>query len=89
LLQAGIASELTGEWAVPIAVAAAALIFGACHWLNREYAALATLIGVYLGMLFVVTGNLLAPITAHVLYDFVALWYLVIWKGKQVKPSAE
>jgi hypothetical protein len=40
-------------------------------------------------MLCVVTGNLLAPITAHVLYDFVALWYLVIWKGKQVKPSAE
>jgi membrane protease YdiL (CAAX protease family) len=29
--------------------------------------------GVYLGTLFLVQGNLLAPIVTHALYDFVAL----------------
>lgn len=87
LLQAGIAHELAGlniAYGTFISILAASVVFGVCHWLNREYALLATLIGVYLGGLFVLTDNLLAPIVAHALYDFVALWYLVVWKnGRQ------
>jgi membrane protease YdiL (CAAX protease family) len=87
LVQAGIAMELSSfveePYAVAIAVAAASIIFGVCHWINRDYAIAATLIGVYLGLLFIYTGNLLAPITTHALYDFVAMWYLVVWKGNQ------
>lgn len=84
LLQAGIAQELTDlNIAYPtfVSILAASVVFGVCHWVNREYALLATLIGVYLGWLFVLTDNLLAPIVAHALYDFVALWYLVVWKN--------
>jgi membrane protease YdiL (CAAX protease family) len=32
--------------------------------------------GLYLGTLFVITGNLFAPIVAHAAYDFVALVWL-------------
>ena len=53
------------------------LLFGLAHALTRTYAVLATLVGFYLGFLFWLTGNLLAPILAHAVYDFVALVYLV------------
>ena len=39
------------------------------------YAIIAGLVGVYLGVLYEATGNLLAPMTAHALYDAVALEY--------------
>lgn len=89
LMQAGIAAELRASTMLSeplllaISIAVASLIFGACHWLNFGYFVLATATGVYLGLLLVSTENLLAPITAHAIYDFFALWYLVIWKGRQ------
>ena len=46
------------------------------HWLSASYALLASLIGAYLGILFLVSGNLLAPIIAHAAYDVVALFVL-------------
>jgi uncharacterized protein len=54
----------------------AGLLFGLLHAITRTYVVLATLVGVYLGWLWLATGNLLAPITAHAVYDFGALWYL-------------
>jgi len=48
-------------------------LFGAAHWLTLSYALLAGVIGVYLGVVFLLTENLLIPITAHALYDVVAL----------------
>jgi hypothetical protein len=47
------------------------------HWLTISYAVFATLIGAYLGLLFLVTGNLLAPAVTHALYDVAALSILV------------
>ena len=69
---------------VPLACAVVVigLAFGAVHWLTPTYALLAGLVGVYLGALYAVSGNLLAPITAHALYDFVALVLLT-----RVKPT--
>jgi hypothetical protein len=64
-------------------VGIAALLFGVAHWLTMSYAVFATLIGVYLGILFLFTENLLAPIVTHALYDVVALSVLV-----RLKPSA-
>jgi membrane protease YdiL (CAAX protease family) len=64
------------------AVVAIGLLFGAVHWLTPAYALLAGLVGIYLGALYAVSGNLLAPITAHALYDFVALTLLA-----RVKPT--
>jgi uncharacterized protein len=86
LLQMGLQQELEHldiEHAPWIAIALASLLFGVCHWINREYALAAGIVGVYLGALFYFSGNLLAPITTHAVYDFIAMWYLVILKGRQ------
>jgi len=40
------------------------------------YALLAGVVGLYLGGLYLLTGNLLVPIVVHALYDVVALGYL-------------
>jgi membrane protease YdiL (CAAX protease family) len=92
LVQAGLTRELL-QFDVPnaiwISIVAASLIFGACHWINHEYALIAAIIGVYFGLLYHFTGNLIAPITAHAFYDFIAMVYLVVLKGKQRKwPGA-
>jgi membrane protease YdiL (CAAX protease family) len=59
------------------AVIVASAVFGLAHFLTPTYAALAALAGLYLGALFLLQGNLMVPIVAHALYDFVALLYLV------------
>lgn len=66
------------EQRVPLwlALAVASLLFGVGHWLSASYAILATAIGAYLGLVFVLTDNLLAPIVAHAAYDVVALYVL-------------
>ena len=59
-----------------VAVAAASLLFGLGHWLSASYAILASLIGAYLGILFLLSDNLLVPMVAHAAYDVVALFAL-------------
>ncbi len=77
LVQDGLATWLGGTVGICVGVAASSLVFGLAHALTTTYAVLATLVGVYLGILFLLTGNLLAPIAAHAVYDFLALIYLV------------
>lgn len=72
LILAGLA-PVTG--AVP-ALFLSSLIFGGLHWVTFPYAVYATVFGIYLGMLYLATGALLAPITVHVLYDAGALLLL-------------
>lgn len=82
-LGAGITEELlfrgvfqtwaAGQMPAFLAVLLPNVLFGALHWRTTLYALIAGLVGVYLGVLFLVTGNLLAPIVAHALYDAVAL----------------
>jgi uncharacterized protein len=78
VLQGGL-SEIHG---VGSALILASLIFGICHWITPMYALLAGLVGLYLGGIWVLTGNLLVPIVAHALYDFVALQ----WVLRRPKP---
>ena len=59
------------------ALVVASVIFGCFHLVTKTYAAIATLIGAYLGVLRLATENLLAPITTHAVYDFVALVYFL------------
>jgi len=73
VIQAGLAERLPA-W---LALGIAALLFGLAHCLTMSYAMLATLIGVYLGILFLVTDNLLVPAVTHALYDAAALSILV------------
>lgn len=62
------------------ALIAASVVFGLGHAATWGYAAVATLIGAYLGVLWLATGNLLCPVTAHAVYDFLALVYLMRWR---------
>jgi uncharacterized protein len=76
VLQGGL-SEVVGPG---LALVLAAVLFGFCHWITHAYALLAALVGLYLGGLWLWTGNLLVPIVAHAVYDFVALAWLLRWR---------
>ena len=71
LLQPGIA----GVAGTAVGLLAASVLFGLCHLVTPAYAVIAALLGAYLGWLAIATGNLLAPITTHAAYDFIALLY--------------
>lgn len=60
---------------VAVAVIVSNIIFGVLHMRTVLYAVIAGAVGVYFGVIFVMTENLLAPIIAHGLYDAVALEY--------------
>ena len=83
---AGVSEEVLFRGVVQVALArvlpeaaallTASVLFGLVHFATRTYAILAGVMGLYLGMLFLVQGNLLTPIITHALYDFVALVYV-------------
>ncbi len=77
VVQVTIAAWFGGTFGAWIGIAAAAVLFGLLHTITTAYAVLAGLIGLYLCWVFMATDNLLVPIIAHGLYDFVALVYLV------------
>jgi uncharacterized protein len=64
------------------------LIFGLLHFITPTYALLAGLMGVYFGLLLDATGpkNLLGPILAHGLYDYLA--FLVLIRAARRGPVA-
>ena len=72
-----------GPW---LALGAASLLFGLAHMVSATYAVIAALIGAYLGILLIMTDNVLVPMVAHGLYDFVALVYLVRDPGGDRMP---
>ena len=81
LLFRGLIQEVVGGWVghpagVWVGLAAASVLFGLAHFITPTYAVLAGLMGVYLGWLWMATGNLLVPIVCHAIYDFIALVYL-------------
>jgi membrane protease YdiL (CAAX protease family) len=68
-------------------LATASLVFGLLHPISATYAAIAALLGAYLGLLWLLTGNLLTPILAHSIYDFVALVILLRSHGAREDNS--
>ena len=86
-VMAGVAEEalfrgLLQEGLVPVfgwapSLLLASVSFGLVHMITPFYALLAGVVGLYLGMLQLVTGNLLVPVMVHALYDIVALQYLM------------
>ncbi|MBT5926741.1 MAG: CPBP family intramembrane metalloprotease [Verrucomicrobia bacterium] len=73
VIQGGIQSAL----GIPVALAISAFLFGVCHALTKFYLVLATIMGVYLSLVWMSTGQLLSPIITHAVYDFIVLiWYL-------------
>jgi uncharacterized protein len=77
VIQAAIGGWVGGAWGQWIALAAAAVLFALAHSITVMYLILAGLIGAYLGGAWLATGNLLVPMIAHAMYDFVALVYFV------------
>lgn len=55
----------------------ASLLFGLVHAITPAYFVLAMIMGLYLGLLYQLTSNLLIPCLVHALYDWAAIsWYL-------------
>jgi membrane protease YdiL (CAAX protease family) len=77
LIQDLVAGPL-GAWG---ALALASVLFGLLHAISLTYAVVATLMGAYLGGLYLLTGNLLVPVIAHALYDLVVLVWLLYGPG--------
>jgi len=85
-LLAGVAEEILFRGVIQVGMARAfspapallltSVIFGLAHFASPAYAILAGVVGIYLGALFLLQGNLLVPIVAHALYDFMALMAL-------------
>ncbi|MEF8833712.1 MAG: CPBP family intramembrane glutamic endopeptidase [Halofilum sp. (in: g-proteobacteria)] len=73
VIQAGV-SQGFGAWQ---GLLVASVLFGLMHALSRAYFVLATLMGLYLGVLYQVTDNLLLPVLVHGLYDAIAIGYLL------------
>lgn len=64
------------HWQMPALVTAiglSSIAFGLAHPITPGYIVVTAIIGVYLAMLLVWSGNLLVPIAAHATYDFVQL----------------
>ncbi len=87
VIQAAAADWVDGPSGVYVGLAAAAVLFGLVHCITPTYALLAGLIGLYLGWIWIATGNLLVPITTHGVYDFVALVYLVRIRGRRAETD--
>jgi membrane protease YdiL (CAAX protease family) len=74
LLFRGVVQVAVGAYAGPVAgLVVGAVLFGLAHSITKTYTVVAALLGVWLGGLWLFTGDLVAPIVAHALYDFVAL----------------
>jgi len=65
-----------------VALVLTSLVFGLVHFASSTYVLFAAAMGFYLGSLFLLTENLLAPIVAHSVYDLAAL----IWVARQAPP---
>jgi membrane protease YdiL (CAAX protease family) len=73
VLQSGITRLLDPYSALVIS----GIAFGAAHLLTWSYGLVACLAGIYIGIIWLVTGNLLTPIVLHAVYDFFALVYFL------------
>jgi membrane protease YdiL (CAAX protease family) len=71
-----IQTSLANHMNATAAICLTSILFGLAHAISVEYFILATLVGIYLGSLWHASGNLLAPMTTHGLYDFVMLLIL-------------
>jgi membrane protease YdiL (CAAX protease family) len=84
VIQAAVAAEIAGPHGPWLGLAVAAILFGLLHPVTPTYALLAGLIGGSLGWLWLLTGNLLVPVTAHAMYDFLVLLYFVKWRRSRL-----
>jgi membrane protease YdiL (CAAX protease family) len=66
-----------------VAVGMAAIVFGYCHYFSFNYFLIATLMGAYMGAIWIWSGSLITPIVTHATYDFLALWFITRFKDEE------
>jgi hypothetical protein len=71
------------------ALGIASIVFGVLHPVTFTYIVVVAMMGLYLGWLYLATGNLLAPMVAHAAYDFFALVYMLYGPGSADDDKAE
>ena len=84
-LLAGIGEEFLfrGVIQIKFGIVYASILFGLLHFVSPAYAIVTTIMGFYLGMIFQISGGLLAPVIIHFLYDLAALVYLRYYVKKE------
>ena len=73
LFRGALQNILAGYFPLWAAVLIQGVIFGLAHAANLIYVALTLIIGLYLGTVYALTGDLFAVIVAHAVYDVIAL----------------
>ncbi len=85
LFRGVIQTNLAGAMGVVPALLVTSVLFGLVHFVTSTYAVMAGVIGLYLGVISIWSGNLFVPMVIHALYDFVALMYL----ARYMRPAPE
>ena len=89
LFRGVIQEAISARFAPWLGLLSASILFGLAHPISKAYGVLAGLMGFYLGLLAIVTDNLLVPIIAHGLYDFIALLCLLHEAKNQDSPKPD
>jgi membrane protease YdiL (CAAX protease family) len=84
LIQHGLMDAIGGTAGIVAGLALGSITFGLAHAATRTYAIVAGLVGLYLGGVFLMSGNLLVPIVAHAAYDIGAFVFLL-----RMQPAEE
>jgi hypothetical protein len=87
LLFRGTMQSILGSWTTPvIGLVITSLLFGLAHALSKLYFLFAVAVGAFLGWMTLKYNDLVAPMVAHGVYDFLALVYL---SRRKVQPGSE
>jgi CAAX protease family protein len=87
LLFRGTIQSVLGNWTTPvIGLLITSLLFGLAHALSKLYFLFAVAVGAFLGWMTLKYNDLVAPMVAHGLYDFLALAYL---SRQKAQPQEE
>jgi membrane protease YdiL (CAAX protease family) len=73
VLQPSLAAKVGVGWGLALA----SILFGLLHPISIPYIYATIAVGLYLGAQFLITGNLLAVMVTHALYDFILMAYLL------------
>jgi hypothetical protein len=88
LLFRGSLQTALGHWTTPIiGLVITSILFGLAHALSKLYFIFAVAVGAFLGWMTLKYNDLLAPIIAHGLYDFLALAYLSRRRRSTIEDS--
>ncbi len=77
-LIAGFAEEILFRGIIQIrfGIVTASILFGLVHFVSPAYLIVTSVMGLYIGGIFYLSGSLLVPIQLHFIYDLGALVYL-------------